>query len=123
MRFAICPRLCYNPLPNRISEPSREETREIKGVEIMKYYRASLRCPECDTKFLYAVTEEEIEEINILAAICPECGELVELENLTPCSETTYEDIIGAYEDMLEADLEFDIEDFDDIEDDSDDDG
>jgi hypothetical protein len=46
---------------------------------------------------------------------------MVELENLTPCSETTYEDIIEAYEDSLETDLEFDIEDFEDIEDDADD--
>jgi len=89
----------------------------------MKYFRASLRCSECGTKFLYAVTEEEIEESSILEAMCPECGEMIELENLTPCSETTYEDIIGAYEDMVEADLEFDIEDLVDMEDDSDDDG
>jgi hypothetical protein len=98
----------------------QEEITETKKVETMKYFKASIRCSECSTKFFYAVTEEEVEEINILAAMCPECGEMIELENLTPCSETMYEDIIEAYEDSLETDFEFDIEDFDD---DSEDDG
>lgn len=87
----------------------------------MKYFKTTVRCPECGTKFLYALTEEEIEETNILEAMCPECGEMVELENLTPCSETAYEDIVEAYEDSLDEDLEFDIEDFEDEEDDNED--
>ena len=81
---------------------------------MMKYYKASIRCPECGTKFLYAVTEEEVEESDLLQALCPECSETIELESLTPCSETTYKDIMEAYEDSVEADLEFDIEDFED---------
>lgn len=80
----------------------------------MKYYKATARCSECDNKFLYALTEEEIEESAILEAMCPECGEIVELENLTPCSESVYESIIKVYEASLDEDLEFDIEDFED---------
>lgn len=74
----------------------------------MKYYKATVRCPACSTKFPYAVTEEEVEEADILAALCPECEDMVELEHLTPCSETTYKDIIEAYKDSLDEDL-FDI--------------
>lgn len=80
----------------------------------IKYYKTTARCSECDFKFLYALTEEEIEESDILEAICPECGEIVELENMTLCSEIAYENIIEAYEDLLDEDFEFDIEDFDD---------
>jgi len=49
--------------------------------------------------------------------MCPECGEMVELENLTPCSESSYESIIEVYEDSLEEDFEFDIDDFEDWDD------
>jgi peptide subunit release factor 1 (eRF1) len=88
----------------------------------MKYYKTTARCPACSAKFLYAVTEEEMEEDGVLEAMCPECGEMVELENLTPCSEATYESIVEAYEDSLDEDIEFDVDDFeDDFEDDSDD--
>jgi len=52
-------------------------------VGTIKYYKTTARCSECDFKFLYALTEEEIEESDILEAICPECGEIVELENMT----------------------------------------
>ena len=83
----------------------------------MRYYKATARCPACGTRFFYAVTEEEIEERDVLEAMCPECGELVELENLTPCSESSYENIIEVYEDSLEEDFEFDIEDFEDGDD------
>ncbi|UCC63851.1 MAG: hypothetical protein JSV36_01985 [Anaerolineae bacterium] len=80
----------------------------------MKYFKTTVRCADCGARFLYAVTEEEIEESNILEAMCPECGNMVELENLTPCSEEAYEGIIEAYEDSLEEDIEFDIDDFED---------
>jgi len=33
---------------------------------------------------------------------------------MTLCSEIAYENIIEAYEDLLDEDFEFDIEDFDD---------
>ena len=84
----------------------------------MKYYRTSVRCANCSTKFFYAITEEEIEADDILGDIlgilCPDCGEMVELENLTPCGEEAYERIIEAYEDSLDEELGFDIEDKDD---------
>jgi phage FluMu protein Com len=80
----------------------------------MKYFKTTVRCSECNHKFLYALTEEEIEESDILEAMCPECGEMVELENLTPCTESTYESIIEVYEASLEEDLDFDLEDFED---------
>ena len=83
----------------------------------MKYYKTTARCPTCGTKFLYAVTEEEIEESDILEAMCPDCGDMVELENLVPCSEAAYDGIIEAYEDLLDEDLEFDIDDFEDFDD------
>lgn len=83
----------------------------------MQFYRTTVRCVDCNTKFLYAVTEEEMEETDILEVMCPECGEMVEVENLTPCSEETYEGIIEAYEGLLDEDLEFDIEDLEDWDD------
>ncbi|OQY21178.1 MAG: hypothetical protein B6I34_07700 [Anaerolineaceae bacterium 4572_32.1] len=78
----------------------------------MKHYKTTVHCPVCDTKFLYALTEEETEENAILEAMCPYCGEMVDLEKLTPCSEVIFEDIIEVYEDLLEEDFEFDIEEF-----------
>lgn len=83
----------------------------------MKYYKTAVRCANCGTKFPYAVTEEEIEESSILETICPECDEMVELENLTLCSKEAYERIIEVYEDSLDKDLEFDIDDFEDKDD------
>ena len=88
----------------------------------MKYYKTSARCANCGAKFLYAVTEEEIEESNVLETMCPDCGEMVELENLTPCSEEAYEGIIEAYENSLDEDLEFDVEDLEDWDDSEDED-
>jgi len=85
----------------------------------MKYYQATTRCPACDAKFLYAITEEEIEEIDILEAMCPQCGEMAELENLVPCDEMTYEGILEAYEDSLDEEDEFNLLDLkDDLDDD-----
>jgi len=88
----------------------------------MKYLKTTVRCADCGARFLYAVTEEEIEESNILEAMCPECSNMVELENLTPCSEEAYEGIIEAYEDSLDEDIEFDIDDFEDWDEDEDED-
>jgi len=87
----------------------------------MKYYKTSVRCSACGAKFLYAVSEEEFEENDTLEAMCPECAEMVELENLTPCSESAYESIVEAYEDSLDEELDFDLEDLDDLEEDEDD--
>ena len=78
----------------------------------MKYYKATVRCPVCDTQFLYALTEEETEENTILEAMCPDCGEMVDLEKLTPCSEVTFKDIIEVYQDLLEEEFDFDIKEF-----------
>ncbi len=83
----------------------------------MKYFKTTVRCPACGAKFLCAITEEEVEESENLEAMCPECGEMAELENLAPCSETAYESIVEAYEDSLDEDLEFDIDDFEDWDD------
>jgi len=83
----------------------------------VKYYKTTVRCANCSTEFLYAVTEEEIEESSILETICPECDEIVELENLALCSKEAYERIIEVYEDSLDKDLEFDIDDFEDQDD------
>jgi len=54
--------------------------------------------------------------------MCPDCGEMGELENLTPCSEEAYEGIIEAYENSLDEDLEFDVEDLEDWDDSEDED-
>ena len=67
----------------------------------MTYYKTTARCPVCDTKFPYAITEEELEAGDVLEAMCPECGEMVELESLVPCSEETGEDIMAAYRDLV----------------------
>ena len=88
----------------------------------MKHYKTTACCSACGTKFLYAITEEEIEETDILEATCPECGAMAELKNLIPCNELTYEDITETYEDWLEKDLEFDIDDFEDQDDSKDND-
>lgn len=83
----------------------------------MKYYQTTVRCPSCGHEFLYAVTEEEVEGDHILETMCPECGEMVELENLTPCSEEAYERIIESYQDSLDEDVEFSVDDLDEWED------
>lgn len=67
----------------------------------MTNYKTTAHCPVCDTKFLYAITEEELEASDVLEAMCPECGEMVELEGLVPCSEATGEDIMAAYRDSV----------------------
>lgn len=76
----------------------------------MKFFKTSVRCPACGAKFIYAITEEEIEDDDFLEAMCPGCGEMVELENLTPCSELAYENIVEAYENSFDDDFDLDFE-------------
>jgi uncharacterized Zn finger protein len=108
----------FHPFISADVNPERRK-RPARGRE-MKFFKTSIRCAACGTKFLYAITEEEVEEDPFLETMCPGCGEMVELENLTPCSELAYENIIEAYEDSFDKEFDFDTfeEELDDDEDD-----
>jgi len=83
----------------------------------MKYFYTKAKCPECRLAFRSAVTEEDIEDGSAQEVTCPRCGEQVDLEAYTPCSEGIYDKINDEYEELEDR---FGLEEYDEDEEDDD---